>query len=55
LELEDFPALSSDLDAHVLDFGSDVIYPHGAPSMLVRVCGKGQAPCVRARRKAEAA
>jgi hypothetical protein len=25
LELEDFPALPSDLDAHVLDFGTDVI------------------------------
>jgi hypothetical protein len=25
LELEDFLALSSDLDAHVLDFGTDVI------------------------------
>jgi hypothetical protein len=25
LELEDFPSLSSDLDAHVLDFGTNVI------------------------------
>jgi hypothetical protein len=25
LELEDFPALPSDLDAHVLDFGTNAI------------------------------
>jgi len=37
LELEDFPALPSDLNAHVLDFGPDVIYPHSAPSMMVRI------------------
>jgi len=37
LELEDFPALPSDLNAHVLDFGPDVIYPHSAPSMMARI------------------
>src|SRR6267142_5162322 len=26
-------ALSSDLDAHVLDFGTYVLYPHSAPSI----------------------
>jgi len=34
LKLQDLFALSSDLDAHVLDFGTNVIYRHGAPSIL---------------------
>jgi len=39
LKPEDFLALSSDLDAHVLDFGTNVIYRHGAPSILSGLFG----------------
>jgi hypothetical protein len=33
LKLQDLLALPSDLDAHVLDFGTDVLDPHSAPSL----------------------
>jgi hypothetical protein len=40
--MEDFLALSSYLDAHVLDFGTDVLDPDSAPSLPSGPCG--QAP-----------
>jgi hypothetical protein len=42
LKMEDFLALSSYLDAHVLDFGTDVLDPDSAPSLPSGSCG--QAP-----------
>jgi hypothetical protein len=40
LKLQDLLALSCDLDAHVLDFGANVFYPHSAPSTLSGLFGK---------------
>jgi hypothetical protein len=39
LKLQDLLALSSELDAHVLDFGANVFYSHSAPSTLSGLFG----------------
>jgi hypothetical protein len=47
--------LSSDLAAHMLDFGTDVIQAHSAPSLPSGLCGQALPPCALAGRRDEAA
>src|SRR5436190_17004189 len=54
LKLENFLSLSSDLGAHVLDFGTDVVQTHNAPSILSGLFERAPRRGVRTGRKGEA-
>jgi hypothetical protein len=49
LELQDLLTLLSELGAHVLDFGTDAIQAHSAPSLPSEWCGQALPPCALER------